>query len=572
MRRPLASRIIILAAVYCAVFCVLAVIQFSNQGSFSLSIGNMTVRGRYLQPADMLDNMQPVTGGVRVFFGGLEFNLVESGLRLTGVDGDVVSAEPDNMIVTENSVQFFLPGGTVIAFDVSDTSRGPELQITAGFAKDITEINIPVVPRRSSLVRDSGQLGIMYNGLRYVFSSLGQELENGYMSLSVENSFMSYRSRGRQRAFDPAEYIIAQEQNYDNILGSWQDSIWNQNGGALQNEDDIIAFLSQSLLRGNFNSAVQSISGNFINSAGQSYRSSAFIGGMTAAYNSFIASEYERIDFVTRLTRERSLGILREKHILDYLFSQSNISFANDIINIVNNAGSEMLKIDYCAGLLEYFYDVGRWLPQSNNNIDHLTEQMLFLISENLIRNNERDLVFASDSEGVNIDYTMRLGKALVYWAEAKQNREWAAIGRSLVLSAVSGGSTGKIHNILNPTGFYPRALWITNDGHWAWTISQSIRASYTDGNLNLAINFPVNMTHHIIIRGVQPFIGIQIHGVAWRTDPQFEIYDSSGWVYHPEEQVLILKLRHRAAVENVRIVYRAPPPPVAVETEEEES
>jgi hypothetical protein len=53
-----------------------------------------------------------------------------------------------------------------------------------------------------------------------------------------------------------------------------------------------------------------------------------------------------------------------------------------------------------------------------------------------------------------------------------------------------------------------------------------------------------------------------------WRTDSQFEIYDSSGWFYHSQEQVLVLKLRHRAAIENIRIIYVAetprPPAPVA--------
>jgi hypothetical protein len=58
-----------------------------------------------------------------------------------------------------------------------------------------------------------------------------------------------------------------------------------------------------------------------------------------------------------------------------------------------------------------------------------------------------------------------------------------------------------------------------------------------------------------------------------WRSDSQFEIYDSSGWVYYPQEQVLILKLRHRSTTENVRIIYReAPPPPPPPPVVEEET
>ncbi|MCL2719923.1 MAG: hypothetical protein FWD47_01110 [Treponema sp.] len=596
MRKSLASRLFGLAIIYCVVFCLIVLLQFSNVGNFSLSAGAMSIRGRYLQSntnellPTINDNFelegQQVTGGVRVFYGGLEFSLREErgkGLMLTREDGNIIPVNPDYMVIEENAAHFFLPGGTLLTFHSFDSARGFELQITAQFAQDISDVTIPIIPRRSSLVRDSGQLGIMFSGSRYVFSTLGPELENGYLSLSKDNAFISYRSRGnRQIAFDPVHYRIDREQNYDNVLRSWLDTSfvqWNQNPSALQNEDDIVAYLSQTLMRGNYQTATQSIPGDFLNSSRQSHRSSAYIGGMTGAYRSFLAFENEKLNSITRLVRQRSLDVLMEEHVLDFLFSRSNTVLANDIINIINNAQGDMMILDYCLGLLEYFNDVSRWRPELNNSIDHLTESMLALISESLVRDTENDAVFASNSEGVSLEYSVKLGMALTFWAEVNQITEWAAIGRSLVLSSITdtaiGGNAGKLHNIINPTEFHPKALLITNDGHWAWTVSQSIRAATADGNINLSVTFPVNMTHHVIIRGVQPFLGIQIHNMAWRTDSQFERYDSSGWVYYPEEQILILKLRHRANVENVRIIYRAappPPPPAAVETGEAES
>jgi len=423
------------------------------------------------------------------------------------------------------------------------------------------------------LVRDSGQLGIMYMGSRFVFSSLGQELESGSLTLSRDNSFIAYRSRGRQRAFDPTDYILADVENYDTILRNWQNANftqWNQNVSSLQNEDYIIAFLSQALARGNYTAATAAIPANFINSQRQSYRSSVFIGGTPGARLSFTALENERINLITRLIREGSLDILKEEHLLDFLFTRSNTALANEAIDIISNAKPEMLISDYSAGLLEFFHDIRQWRPASNDGndpIEHLTEQMLLHISDSLILDAESGAVYASSSEGMNLEYSTRLGKALSYWAQATQNTEWDMIGKSLVLSAISNGSAGRLHNILNPADYYPRAAWLTNDGHYAWTTSQSVRASYIDTNLNLAVTFPANMTHYIMIRGIRPFIRIQIHGQDWRTDNQFERYDSSGWVYYPEDQLLILKLRHRVAVENIRIIYREAPPPAPVPT-----
>jgi hypothetical protein len=353
--------------------------------------------------------------------------------------------------------------------------------------------------------------------------------------------------------------------NYDSILRNWQTenyNRWNQNAAGLQYEDDIIAYSVQSLSRGNYANALASISSDFRNSSRQTYRSSVFVGGTANAYRSLSSYENEKNTLITRLIGEKSLNLLKEEHILDFLFTRNNLVLVNEVINIINNTSPDMLVSDHCPGLLEVYYDLKKWRTDPTNPIEHLTSKMLSLISDNLNRDTEKDTVYASSSESNNSEYSMRLGKALVYWADSTQNTEWAGIGRSLILSAVANGNAGRLHNILNPAEYYPRASWLTNEGIWAWTVSPNTRAYYSaDGNLNLSIAFPANMTHFMIIRGVRPFLRIQIHGMDWRTDSQFERYDSSGWSYFPAEQTLILKLRHRAATENVRIIYRLTEP-----------
>jgi len=576
MRKPLTSRIIILAILYCVIFCLLVILQFSNKGNFSLSIGGMTVKGRYLQTPPSMEQeieqkpeqeskqeIDAIIGGVKILYGGLEFSLKEErgkGLTLTNTKGVSAPVNPQMMIITDNSAHFILPGGTTLTFSSIESVKGQELHIDADFKGDISEVTIPIVPRRSSIVRDAEQLGIMYGGSRFVFSSLGHELENGYLNLSTDNSFISYRSRSKQKVFDPEDYIIAQVSNYDSIIRTWQNASytqWNQNASSLQSEDDIIAYSAQALSRGNFASAIGSISRSFMNSPRHSFRSSGFVGGMTSAYSSFYAYENEKNNLITRLIREKSINILKEEHILDFLFTRSNLVLANEVIDIINNAKPEQLVSDHCPGLLEVFYDMRRWRPEAKNLIEHLTEQMLSLISDNLNHDPENDAVYASSSESNNSEFSMRLGKALVFWADSTKNTEWAGIGRSLILSAVANGNAGRLHNILNPTDYYPRATWLTNEGHWVWTVSPSARASYIDGNLNLSFSFPTGLSHFIILRGIRPFNRIQVHGIEWRNDNQFERYDSSGWFYYPDEQILLMKLRHRLNVENIRIIYR---------------
>jgi len=590
MRKPLASRIAGLAVIYCLAFFILVILQFSDKGNFSLSVGAMTIRGRYLQDSllslteeeipEAENGIQAITGGIKLYYGGLEFSLNDErgkGLMLIGTDGDV-AVNPDYLILTNNTVRFGLPGGTVIVFSSIDSARGPELQISAEFTENIYEVTIPITPRRSSLVHENGQLGIMYGGLRYLFSSRDQELERGTITLSRGRTFISYRSRGKQAEFNPADFIIAQSQNYDSAISNWRGlsfNQWNRNPALLQNEDDIIAFLSEALARGgNFTAAVAALPRDFVNSARQTHRSAGFTGGMANAYRSFTVNETEKLQLITRLTRERSPDIFREEHILDYLFTRSNTALANEVLDIIHNADPEILMLEHCPGLLEASFDIRRWRPQFNNPVESLADRILLLISDNLKRDTENDHVFVSNSEVNNLEFNLRLGKALINWARTAQNTEWEAIGKSLVLSALTsdGAGAGRLYNILSPSGFYPRAVWLSDNGQWAWTVSSSVRTSTIDGNLNIAVTFPATMTHHIIIRGIRPFIRLQIHGMDWRTDSQFERYDSSGWVYYPQDQVLILKLRHRELVENIRIIYREEPQPVIQETVEPET
>jgi len=551
----------------------------------------MTIRGRYLQAAahsplyaegDDESGWEQIAGGIKIFYGGLEISLTEGsekGLVLKDTYGFPSYVNPDYMIVEEGRARFGLPGGTTIAFYSFETSRGTELQISAELSDNITEIAIPIVNRRSSLIRENEQLGILYNGSRYFFGSSSRELENSKLVLSKEDPLISYRSRNMESVFDPTDYITAQSGDYENVLANWYNSsyaYWNQNAPRLQNENDIIAYLSESFRYNQFTTALNSIPRNFASSAAHTYRSSTFVGGMTAAYSSFTAAEREKINRITNLTRQKSPDIFMEEYALDFLLTRNSTAIANELLEFVRSGEPETLRIEYCPGLLEIHSDLRRWRPAEATFIERFSEQILLLVSENIQYDSENDIVFVSHNEGENIINTplfnLRLGKALLYWAQETGNAEWADVSRSLILSAIASGGVGdgNLYATLNSAEYYPKAVWLSDNGLWMWTVTPSTRASYnSEGNLNISVSFPVNTAHYLIISGVRPFVKIQMHGTDWRTDSQFERYDSSGWVYYQQEQILVLKVRHRTTVENIGIFYRveqpAPTPPAPV-------
>ena len=96
-----------------------------------------------------------------------------------------------------------------------------------------------------------------------------------------------------------------------------------------------------------------------------------------------------------------------------------------------------------------------------------------------------------------------------------------------------------------------------------------NIKLEKTADEYNFDIDFPNGDTHYLIIKGIPQFNSIYIYDMAFRTDPRFETYNSSGYVYKKSTETLLLKSRHKAQNEKVKLVYREtrPAPAPVVET-----
>ncbi|MDR0878765.1 MAG: hypothetical protein LBN21_11985, partial [Treponema sp.] len=200
MRKPVFPRLIGLIALYCGVFVVLVIVQFTRQGNFTQRIGNLVVTGQYRNSeagaagtdvpsqtgsAKAASGEHPIEGGASVFFGGLEFRMKdgddEDGFVLLDAQGGRNQADPELMILSDETAHFHLPGGSELDFTTQYAGGGQELRISALFAPGISGIALPYKPLRTSRVRESGdgQLTVTANGVSYTFSHSAQGEENG---------------------------------------------------------------------------------------------------------------------------------------------------------------------------------------------------------------------------------------------------------------------------------------------------------------------------------------------------------------------------------------------------------
>jgi hypothetical protein len=612
MRKPAFPRFLGLLAVYAAVFCMLVLIQFTRQGNFTRRIGGAVVSGHYRagedpgRPEDSGEFL--LDGGASLFFGGLEYRMRAGGeaetLVLIGPGGERRPDGPEAMRVSGDSVSFRFPGGTEITFDTRQAGAAAELRISGTFAGDAAGADIPFRLLRSSRIRENGdgQYAVIAGGAAYAFSRPA-DLTAGKISLRAGGGPVVYRAVPEKEPFNPEAYILSQaatRQAYTSAISRWRDqsfALWSRIVSGQDDEDLVIAYGGEAVRRGVYGAAVSAVSPSFLAGNRRTYESSVFLGGMDQALRSFTSLEREKLNRLSRLITEKSPELLRESHVFAYLAVRSHSGLVDDGLELIRSLDPSAVSLDLSPGIFEGWLDFKQY-RSGDNPFDRLTGQAAYVISEGIrgigdIRRSSGDFrnsslpvgnrVFVFQGNQAGMEFNLRLGRALWMWAEDSGRTEWAGLGRSLVLSVLSledgsgavpwglsfspGGevseapgprlSSARLYRVLTVGEYSPRPVRAGSEGLWAWTAASVLSAVQENGVLDIAVSFPPGETHYMMIRGLRPFHKIQLYNMDYRTDPEFERYDSSGWVYSAQEQILTLKMKHRAAVEHIRIYYQ---------------
>ena len=107
----------------------------------------------------------------------------------------------------------------------------------------------------------------------------------------------------------------------------------------------------------------------------------------------------------------------------------------------------------------------------------------------------------------------------------------------------------------------YPHSLVMdknSNETVWAWTCASNITYEENENSSEalITVSFKQGDSHYITINGIKPFVGIEIYGLSFHTDPRFETYNSSGYIYNEKTHTLFLKSRHKVSNEKIRLYF----------------
>jgi hypothetical protein len=623
MRKSVFVRFLGFLGLYFLAFVAIAGIQFTKKGNFSLRVLNMAVEGRYRTPEDgepvPLDGSSPLDGETRVYYGGLEFILSgdspdrEAGLCLVDAAGGRRALSAEYMAVEEEGLLFYLSGGARILFNAQND--GAELRIAGEFdGQDFAGLELPYRPLRSSRVRneENGQFIISADGQDYRFRGSGAEGQVLILRDGAPPVLYGIVDTGREwRAEDHVLAEAADAGAYKEALLQWAGKnypLWGRLVLSRNDEDLVVAYSGEALQRGSYRAALNAVPRLFLSSPGRTYESAVYLGGMADAQRKLLTAESKTLTRITELLNRGSPDFFLESHPVEFLAVRGRGDLIDRGIALIRNMDPLSLTMEQIPGLLEAQVELRSHRPQALGEspgalFEALTARAEFILSESLRRLPPADqypagLVLAVRDGRADTEWNLRLGKALDTWGTLTDRGTWAAIGRSIVLSALSledregqvpsflnlneGRAAGESSASVSAARFYrllglgnyrprARALNPALPGLWAWTASPAVRAAREGPVLDIAVSFPAGESHYLLIQGIEPFYRLQFYDMDWRTDPNFERYDSSGWAYYPRDRTLVLKVKHRTELEHIRLYTGSPPPPAPVQPEPED-
>ncbi|MCL2008643.1 MAG: hypothetical protein FWG77_11235 [Treponema sp.] len=598
MRKPVIRRVILFTFIYCAIFIFIASLQFARQEGFSINLGNILVSGQYRFPDDNEQNPgingQLSINSALISFGGMDFGLINGRndrFLLITTDNEYIETEPESLLLLEDSVSLIFIGGAALQFHGRLMGDMPQMIIQGTFPEDISGIAVPFRPGRRTQIREEGGGRVHFNANGQNYSFGPSNLDFDRMMLTVGTGAVVYRAIPERRNFYPEDYIIARAgnaQSFNDELRLIRDGnfeLWSRTISTANNESLAIAFIGEALDRGSYRQALSAVPGAFLSGPERSFESSVYFGDLLPSHLALIRDETALLNRLSANLNSGSIDFLNEMRIVNYLAIRGHFTLLNSIADLLRFVDPEadplLINLDIISGILEGFADWNNIRPNTVNPFEHLIESTIEIIQESLHASAADDLVFVYRGTGSENEFNLRLGMALLGYAEIIQSDIWAGIGRSLILSAFAldtdPARLASLHRMLSPTNTLPRPVQVSAspDHVWALTTAPSISSTYQNDTLHIAVNFPVGETHYMIIRGIRPFSRIQLYNIDFRTDPRFESFESSGWSYSAAEQTLLVKMQHRSQLENIRIIYREPPRPVVVpvisETDDDE-
>jgi hypothetical protein len=331
-------------------------------------------------------------------------------------------------------------------------------------------------------------------------------------------------------------------------------------------------------------------------------QSAAYFGDLPGYLAFREAAAKRQIEEIARRLREADPTVFETPELLGSILDHGPLVLVEEALRLADGLGPEAESAAGPVGLLEFYLEALRLLPAAGNAAKRIAEIIDSRVFPAIHRSN-RGLFLstpsalsgsgsagnppATQSAGsafreVDLLHSIRAGQALVRAGQELANDAYVSVGQNLILAALrmadsegflparltlAGREVQPAGELLAPEVVYPLVAAepyipreyplyrLLGPGTWLFTASRLREIKVDDTQQRFFFAFPAGDTHYLLIQGVAPALSLVMHGIPWKSDPEYFQY-SDGWAYDAASQTLFLKITHRSDQEEIVLSY----------------
>ncbi len=475
----------------------------------------------------------------------------------------------------DSSISFELTEGIQFSIEVTEDEAEAPLVIRTHLPKNVLSFYLPYnFAYNMKIVKDEGKKVIL-NDKKNNWSFSADDVVDGYMIFAHRDSYASYNifDDTKSFTFDSLTTLAAAEGiNYLNITTNFKNNLISSFRASLSDnnfsEQAVVSYVAAMSEAGKYQQAIDDIPQSYKRSEQRTYLSAPYFNNLVNMNNILDQQIKTTSVLISKAAYSDSLDIFTVHDLAASLCIHSNATEATMILEKAAEADIDKCSVSQATGILTTFDDLCSMnqtyakilRPVADKCVERLTKACAF--ENNILTISEND-TFLSVIQGVET------GIALLRYGSLIDNETYVKAGRVIVSSYIQESSSFDLRTLVNlypliayDNWYYPHYEFIHTDKKntiWAWTCAKEIKyAVDEESGLTLSISFPLGLTHYVIFKGIPEFSSIYIYNIPFRTDPRFETYNSSGYVYRAATHTLLLKSRHKSEIEDVRMLSKA--------------
>jgi len=546
------------------------VLQFRTDSTIIEKIGNLQAT---LALTEAENNVSELKNKLQITYNGVNFYCDDQNPAQIMRKGSNIKT---NVVLTgwqknDLSFKFDFSNGVSILFAVSSEDPDASLFTQVRMPADVSAFYMPYNFNYNMKIQKDEGSHVIVDGRHSSWEMSASSLATGYVTFTKENSIASYAVHDNSHTFsfeNITDVALASSATFNNTIANFKNNVISafkaNTVEANITEQAVVSYVAAQAEKGNYIQAIEDIPQSFKKSKIRTYLSAPYFNTLTSMNTILDQTLAENEQLVTRSANSTGLEIFTVRNLAAYMAIHPNQNAVISILQRAANFDISTANLAQVTGILQVYVDLTKY--------DTDLAQILTPVLESCVERLEKAcnydgsvLTISENDTFLSVIQAVETGITLMRYGAISGNQVYIRAGYVIVNSYISENSSFDLRTLSNlypilayDNWYYPHFTMMENpEGKkfWTWTCAKNV--SFTEeskDNLSLTVDFPENCTHYLICKGVPAFKTIYIYNMAFRTDPRFETYNSSGYVYLPDTRTLLLKSRHKQRFETVRL------------------